>query len=227
MSSLSSKLAALRHIDATFAAATADRPVACRKHCAQCCTCNVTLTTLEGYRIVSHLAAAGLPVVDPQVLATRSRRRFQPATTVNRLADLCRQGQEVPLEKNDPRWGRCPFLSGDLCRIYAVRPFACRCMASGRDCRQNGYAEPDDFVLALATVCQQFIEHVDADGFSGNLVDILVLLAPPTAREEYRRSQPPTPVHGLLSNQPASVLMIPPEHRHAIAPIVRTLQHPI
>ncbi|MEE8430140.1 MAG: hypothetical protein V3S16_02730 [Candidatus Desulfatibia sp.] len=24
----------------------------CQKYCAHCCTCNVTLTTLEGYRIV-------------------------------------------------------------------------------------------------------------------------------------------------------------------------------
>ncbi len=33
--------------------------VACKKNCAHCCTANVTLTTLEGYKIVDHLIATG------------------------------------------------------------------------------------------------------------------------------------------------------------------------
>ncbi len=34
--------------------------VACRKNCAHCCTCNVILTTLEGYKIVYHFESRGI-----------------------------------------------------------------------------------------------------------------------------------------------------------------------
>ena len=71
--------------------------VACAKGCSACCKMNVTISSIEADR-----------------LAAASGRR---AATLNRpiVHDLA-EFNGVP----------CPFLVGDVCSVYEVRPFACR-----------------------------------------------------------------------------------------------------
>jgi len=73
---LEKKIVALDRIYAAYDRFCATLDVACKKYCAQCCTSNVTLTTLEGHKILDHLIAAGkLNIIDElKRLNIRSRQ---------------------------------------------------------------------------------------------------------------------------------------------------------
>ena len=75
------------------------------------------------------------------------------------------------------------MLTNNLCSVYPVRPFACRCFFSKEDCAENECATIDDFVLAVNNIFLQVIEHVDQDRFTGNLTDILLFLESEQTRE--------------------------------------------
>lgn len=187
-------------------------PVSCCKFCADCCTGNVTLTRLEGAYLLHQLSD------DRRVLLTESLEkhlehpRYRPAHSTNGFVRLCREKEPPPEEENLPEWGQCPLLQDDACTIYAVRPFGCRSMMSRHSCRENGEAEIDDFTMTINTVFLQFIEHVDVGGFFGNLTDVLLKLSMDPADDS----------DGLVTvaNQPIPALMVPPEHRNKIAPIL-------
>ena len=53
------KLAALNRIYQIYDNFISGLDLACREHCARCCTTGVTLTTVEGYKIVKKLEAEG------------------------------------------------------------------------------------------------------------------------------------------------------------------------
>lgn len=197
--------------------------VACKKYCAECCTINVTMTTLEGYLIARHILSNGWSDMFLHAQGAMSKNRFKPQTTTNRLADLCAKGDDPPEEGNEHSNESCPFLKGNLCPIYPVRPFGCRCFISTHDCRKAGYAEVDPFVITVNTLFLQIIEHIDFNGFSGNFIDILSLMAFKENREHYRMNTLKHPGADLVSNVPSSVLMIPPEHRIKVKPILEEL----
>jgi hypothetical protein len=95
-------------------------------------------------------------------------------------------------------------------------------MISRRRCEDTGFADMEGFQVTVSTVFQQVVEHVDADGCTGNLVDVLLALTDeglpkPVASADCRAG-------GLLSNRRLSVLMVPPEHRDRIAPLLAKLQ---
>lgn len=69
----------------------------------------------------------------------------------------------------------------------------------------------------------QVIEHIDARGFSGNLTDIVVLMARAENRFAYEANALAISDKPLVSNRPIKVLMIPPEHRNKIQPILNAL----
>ena len=153
------------------------------------------------------------------------KRRFQPQTTTNRLADLCIRGKDFVKEENDYVNGSCPLLKDRLCPVYQVRPFGCRCFVSKHDCRDKGYAEIDPFILSVNNLFLQFIEHVDSQGFSGNLIDVLKLMASKINRHNYKRNTLNNSDIGLIPNLKITVLMIPPEHQLEIKPILNALQN--
>lgn len=196
--------------------------LACRKFCAHCCTCNVTLTTLEGYRIVERLAAGRRSSLLERVRKAASQNRFRPALTTNAIAGLCAAGQEIPPEEIDPHWGSCSLLADSLCPVYDVRPFACRCLVSRKNCAESGCADLDDFLLSVNTVFLQVIEHLDAEGCCGNLIDVLLLLESVDVRRADAAGL--APEGGLIRNQPMRFLFVPPEHREKMAPILERLQ---
>ncbi len=222
---LNSKLAVLDQIYRVYDEFVARLHTACKKYCAGCCTRNVTLTTLEGYLIATHMISYGKSSLFENIERAIPERRFQPKTTTNRLADLCMKGENPPEEKHENSNGCCPLLKDNLCPIYPVRPFGCRCFVSKKDCRKQGYAEVDPFILSVNNLFLQFIEHVDSQGFSGNLIDVLKFMATKNNRHNYKRNTLNNSDTGLIPNLKITVLMIPPEHRVKIKPILKALQN--
>ncbi|MBU0987073.1 MAG: hypothetical protein KKH68_07455 [Proteobacteria bacterium] len=219
------RLAFLEQIYQIYDNFIAKQVLACQRYCAACCTCNVVLTTLEGYKIVRHLMASGPPDWAEKALKASHQKRFQPLMTFNGMAERCIRGDDLPEECNDPAWGPCLFLSDDQCPVYALRPFGCRCMVSKQNCQKTGYADMDPLVLTVNHVCLQFIEHIDAHGFSGNLTDVLLWMASADNRQALRQNQLGIMPTGLIPNRPIKVLMIPPEHRDEIRPILGMLNN--
>jgi len=221
---LNSKLAVLDRIYGVYDEFAANLNIACKKYCAECCTHNVTMTTLEGYLIVKNIISYGQSSLFENIERAIPKRRFQPKTTTNRLADICIKGKDLPKEENDYLRGSCPLLKDNQCPIYRVRPFGCRCFVSKHDCREKGYAEVDSLVLTVNNLFLQFIENVDFRGFSGNLIDILTFMASKKNRHNYKMNTLENPDTGLIPNMKIKVLMIPPEHRVKIKPILNALQ---
>ncbi len=193
----------------------------CRRGCAHCCTANVTLTSLEARYLLDTLPRSVRADL-LQRLATQagSRPPAAPLTT-NKLARLYAEGRTPPEATEVANAGRCPLLTRETCPVYAARPFACRCLVSTSDCGVSGYASMDEFTLSLNTVFLQCIEHLDANGVSGSLAVLPVWLG----RFPGRIPPPATDLpSGLAANSPLTVLMVPPEHRAAMAPWLERLR---
>jgi Fe-S-cluster containining protein len=218
------RLPVLKRIIDIFDDYAATLDVVCKKGCAVCCTRNVTMTTLEGFRILNHCRENGLQQMRTAVPAAAQAPRFQPQITLNKMAELCANDQDPPVEAVDPAWGPCPFLEDDACSIYPVRPLACRVMVSRSVCAAGNPAEFDDFTLTMSHLFGQYLEHIDLKGLSGNLSDILMAMHATTTTEEYMADG--TVAAGrypLQHNRPVRILMIPPEHRERVQPWLERL----
>jgi Fe-S-cluster containining protein len=220
---LNNKLAALDQIYRIYDTFASELELACRKHCAHCCTTGVTVTTVEGYKIVKKLESEGDRLWIEKIEQVSKQPHFQLKITTNQLANMCAEGIEPPAEEN-LGWDQCPFLTYDLCSLYAVRPIGCRCLVSRQDCGKEGVADIDDFVLSVNTVFLQTIEHLDMGGCTGNLLDVLAAMAIKENRQAYADSKLGCLSVGLIANQPLKILMIPPEHRTKMEPILQSLQ---
>ena len=221
---LKKRLSVLDNIYNIYHEFTAGLDLACRKTCAYCCTTHVTLTTLESYKIINQLTLALKTDLLNLIRTCRDTYRFRPAMTTNQLADLCAKGFNLPQESETVPDKACPLLTDRLCSIYALRPFGCRCLVSRFNCGETGYAEIDDFVLSVNTVFLQTIEHLDATGCSGNLTDVLEALLTEYNRAAYEKGTLDCNNAGLISNHPLTTLMIPPEHRTRLEPILDQLR---
>ena len=197
--------------------------VACKKYCAACCTPNVTMTTLEGYLISDHMISNGQTDLFEVIQSRISKNRFKPKITFNKIADLCRKGSDPPEEEKTYSNKSCPALKDNLCPIYKVRPFGCRCFISKHDCSKAGYAEVDPFDMTVNTLFMQFVEQIDFMGFSGNFADVLLLMASNENRENYKKNTLKHPGTDFVSNLEIKVLMIPPEHRMKVKPVLDAL----
>jgi len=220
---LNHKLAALDQIFEIYDNFVFGLDLACRKYCAHCCTTGITLTTVEGYKIIKQLQSEGAAGWIEKIELASKQPHFQLKITTNQLANMCAEGIEPPAEENTG-WNLCPFLTDDLCPLYTARPFGCRCLVSRHDCGKEGYADMDDFVLSVNTLFLQTIEHMDADGCTGNLLDMLGVLAVEENRQAYEDKRLKCSTAGLIANHPLKVLMIPPEHRTRMEPILNSLQ---
>ena len=196
---------------------------ACKKYCAECCTTNVSITTLEGYNLIRELNLGQREELKLTLEQLSGSERFRPQLTTNRIADLCRQGYDVPDENYGAQTQACPLLEQRACRIYPLRPFGCRCFGSSIPCRTSGAANMDDFVLSVNTVFLQTIENVDQNGFTGNLIDVYRCLLSSLNRNAYRSGHLDGRPAGLISNKPLTTLMVPLEHRKGLKPIISAL----
>lgn len=219
---LNIKLAALEKIYRIYGDFAATLDVACRRYCSLCCTVNVTMTTLEGRKIAESLMPEEKRHLFEKIRCASSLQRFRPLETINMLAELCMEGEDLPEEDNAFQ-GECPLLIDNECAVYNERPFGCRCFISEQNCAESGSATVDDFVLTVNNIFLQVIEHIDAGGFSGNLTDVLLFLENAENRENLLSSKMIDPSSVLIKNHHLKILMIPPEHREEAHPILDAL----
>jgi Fe-S-cluster containining protein len=223
------RLDALKRVNALYDRLFAEEPTACRPGCRHCCTTRVVATTLEGFGIWEALAPGEAERLAGRLAAASGLPRARMRETVNALAARCADEEGDPgeeAEEGRPEEGSaaCPLIAGELCSIYALRPFGCRGFVSRRTCAAGGAAEVDDFRLAVNSVFLQVIEHLDAGGCSGNLLDVLAALREPGRRREYAAGRLHCSGSGLTANRPLAVLMVPPELRERIAPVLKALR---
>ena len=185
----------------------------------------MTLTTLEAYHVIVGMDGTGRQALFERARNLSGSERFQPHITINKIAALCRKGAPVPDETIDPAWGACALLVDDSCPVYALRPFGCRCMVSIADCRDMGYARIDDYILTFNNLFLQHIEHIDALGGTGSLIDVLVYFDHPAHLTAFQKRMEIDQDAGLAPNHRIPVLMVPPEHRDQVQPLLQKLQH--
>ena len=113
---LTPKLNILNQIYGLYDNFSKNLDIACEKGCSHCCTCNVPVTTIEAYKIIDYLIKEDKLSLSAGLFA--SKKRFLPKFTINQFAELCVNGEEIPEEENNPDWGKCAFLSNDICGIY-------------------------------------------------------------------------------------------------------------
>ncbi len=189
---------------------------ACGPGCSTCCSVNVVVTSLEA----DHLRRTGL--LDDAVLAARVRRaagepHYIPSATTNLVAACCLAGRQPPPDPSEHRPGACPLLDGQgLCRAYSHRPFACRSMCSTTPCADGGEAVMEPFLVTLDLALCQLIEHLDRQGWTGNLLDMLL---PAADRQGVPRR---------VRNRPLPGFLVPPgEERRFRAAMEKILAWPV
>lgn len=211
----------LRNIYALYHETIAEVDQVCDKKCVSCCTCNVTLTSLEMKCILSSLNIQTKKEFQIQIQQKFPGERYIPKMTTNRFARLCMENKDIPEEENDPAFGTCPLLEDDLCTIYELRPFGCRALMSQIRCGKEGYASVPPLVLTLNTIFLQVIEHLDQKGFSGNLSDMAVFFLSDYNRPDGTDRYKDTSIEGVfVHNEKIPLLMIPPEHRQELSPLI-------
>ncbi len=152
---------------------TANMPLACDPGCATCCSVNVSVTSLETAYLCKH------PLFQEKEVFAEIRQaadlpHFIPSCTTNEQAFCCLQKQNPPQESGGHTPGKCPLLGADgLCRVYVNRPFSCRAMLSTVKCTTDGKADMMPFIYTVNLAMYQLIEHLDKQGTSGNLLDML------------------------------------------------------
>ncbi len=218
------KLSALEAVYAVYDEFLQTQPSACGMRCTDCCTTRVTLTTLEAYRIWTEQGDSASATLGDAARAAGAVPCVRPALTVNAVAALCAAGGDPSAEESGPMTDACPLLRQGLCAIYALRPFHCRCFVSRTRCGEAGAADVTEFLVAVNTVFLQTIEHLDADGCSGSLLDLLKIFSAGEKRAAYAAGVLHCSGNGLIANTPLTVLMVPPEHRARIEPILRKLR---
>lgn len=123
-------------LDERAAALASASERACESGCAACCHMPVSLTLPEALRIAAHLDAAW-----------SADERAGLRERLVEAAAAARADEDAYFLARRP----CVFLDAGRCRIYAVRPLACRGHASrSRSACDAADAAPDDFALADA-----------------------------------------------------------------------------
>jgi len=207
-----SKITQLKSVYAVFEKEIKGYSVICKEKCASCCTCNVTMTSLEADLILDSLNNRQLRQVGSALVNHFPKQRYIPKTTTNQFARLCLEGKEIPKENNDPSWGKCPLLENDMCTIYEARPFGCRALISEINCKKNKTAQIPPIALTINNVFLQVIEHLDKNGIFGNLTDVLGLSLQKESNQWESEILLPAINDQPLLNETITKWMIPPEH---------------
>lgn len=222
---LSVKLNILHQMNRIYDEFISGYELACDRLCASCCTRNVTMTTIEGYRVLNYLDSCNKSALLEKVKSEGKKRRYIPSITTNQMAQLGYEGKEVPEEDMPQAVETCPILENDECPIYEARPFGCRCMVSHHICADKGYAETEPFVVTVNNVFFQFLEHIDGDGYFGNFSDVLMFLETEADPSDELTGNIRYQKFDLLKNQPLSILLVPPEYAERIKPILESLRN--
>ena len=230
---MESRIRVLEKIYNVYETFTADLDLSCGKGCSFCCTCNVTLTGLEAAYLLDSLDKETRTRLFETLNRHFPEERFIPQTTTNRFAELCINGQEAPQEENDPSWGTCPLLENELCTVYRARPFGCRSLISETLCSETGYARIPPLALTVNNVFLQYIEHIDHGGIFGNLSDVLSFFSTDRGRRDYKKADGSFDwiekrdriKDRLLKNRKIPALLVPPEHKSEVMPLVKEISN--
>jgi len=164
---------------------------ACARGCAVCCTRDVMVTKPEAQLLIDYILDEHGALWLAEKLSD-SPIPWALSQTTNDYAAACLEGKDIT-DNDRRRNGVCPFLEQDICSVYPARPFSCRCFASTRVCRSDSTALLPPHYLSGATALSQVIEHLSQFEPWGNMLDLLLLLAPPAvigAGGENQRKDP-------------------------------------
>ena len=118
------KLTALENIYRIYDEFADSLELACKKHCAHCCTTSVTLTTIEGYHIIQQLNSERDADWLGKIVQAAEQPHFQPKITTNRLAQLCAQGMDAPSAPlAAAAWYRATIAAGMAMPISTILRF--------------------------------------------------------------------------------------------------------
>jgi len=182
-------------------------PLACKKGCSTCCTTNVSMTTLEA----DYIWNSGLftDSLYQKLKQAAKEEHFVPSTTINTSAAMCLSENQMPEETSPVTFDPCPLLTEDgLCSIYEVRPFSCRAMSSETVCTEGGEAYMPPFLVTINLAMYQIIEHIDREGWYGNMLDIMEM----ARRKKEDRTETADAMEGKIkTNRPLPCFIIPPD----------------
>jgi hypothetical protein len=207
----------------TYDEASMPFPSACQRDCRVCCTQNVLATTLEVELILEDMERKSRYDLLEKMRDAEKRERLQPGLTVNSLAGYCLRREEPPYEDREFDTTACPLREESGCAIYHVRPFGCRSLWSEEICQPEAEAVMSPVLVSLNGVFQQILEHADAGGLYGNMIDLICALSEPTERTAYRAGHGLEPTAVLHTTQPNPGFLVLPQHRHAVMSALNSL----
>jgi Fe-S-cluster containining protein len=191
-------------------------PLACRPGCHVCCTVNIVATSLEAEHLLCSSFFDNLDLKKLLYSAT-ARPIYRPGLSTNQIADLCLRQEDIPSDTGEHGEGVCTFLNREgLCSVYENRPFACRAMSSMEICQYGGEADMEPFLVTVNLAICQIIEHLDKEGVSGNLLDVLSELV-------NNRFKSPGTVNGLISNRALPGFLVSPDEQVRFRAFMRRL----
>ena len=190
--------------------------MACRPGCHACCTVNIVATSLEAGHLLRSSFFDNLDLKKLLYSAT-ARPIYRPSLSTNQIADFCLRQEEIPSDRVEHGEGVCPFLDQEgLCSVYENRPFACRAMSSREVCQYGGEADMEPFLVTVNLAIYQIIEHLDKEGVSGNLLDVLSELV-------NNQSVSPGPGNMLVSNRALPGFLVSPNEQVRFRAFMRRL----
>ena len=143
---------------------------ACEKGCAFCCTHagSIDATTLEGFRILTHLGTL-------------------PKDRIRKLNKAI--GSEIKKREKKQRVD-CPFLMKNRgCMIYKFRPFSCRRLYSAHACSPSAPPAVHRQAMAAANARIMDLKMADSNGYSGHITYILHMLQTPAFYQTWIRGE--------------------------------------
>lgn len=155
-----------------FADWSAKQCFVCAPGCSTCCTTSVTITALEGRRILQYCQHNGLLEKVAEQLA-QSPSTPVPEQTTNEFVLSVLNENKTPASQEFTNQ-KCIFLADDHCTIYPVRPFSCRCFGSTSLCKNDNVATVPDSYLYGSIAAMQIVEHLGQIESWGYLGDILL-----------------------------------------------------
>jgi len=218
---IKTKLDLLEKIYNIFDSFISDIDSACTEKCNDCCSQDVIITTLEAYQISNFLIENKkehfFDIIEEQI----NKAHYQPQITINELAKLCKNNEEIKDDIRQSSNEKCPLLDNEKCTIYPIRPLSCRSLISTIKCDENGFATIDPFVISVSNMFQQIIENLDKKGCTGNLIDVVHIMKSSENRLKYENDD--LYMQPLLKNHFSDSLLVPSEHIEKIKPIYRSL----
>lgn len=218
----------LAHIYAAFELWAADQKTACGRGCAACCSQNVTITALEGEQILGYVIAENLLPWFATCLEAAGDPPPRPGQTTNAYARAIIAGQASDSAEEQQSAGPCPFLEDQACRLYPVRPFACRSFISQTPCSAAHPALISEGYAAGTIATSQIIEHLGQRQSWGNMLHVLTaLLGRPAYATIATELENPDRIgqaaRATLTAEPLPGFLFSPDEQDQLAPLLRAI----